>query len=261
MRRLLELILLTSLSLSLTAQDKLFSLGEDLFDLEADHLGNLYLLHADQLIKTDQEGNEIARFSRPDLGMPEIINVYDPMRVLLHYPEFNQVVVLDNRLNLRFPPVELFSLGFVDVPCVALADENFLWLYDQVKDQLVKLDMRRMQIVFRTPPLTQLLERETEPLLMRSNVRGVFFLMKEGLARFDAMGNWMGFIPASDIDDLHIVDDAWTFSRKGQITRANGYTAQGMSVNSTMEFIHWTTDGQRVYLSDGKSIAVTPLLR
>ena len=143
--------------------------------------GHLYLVFNDRLVKTDEHGLEIARFSCPDLGIPSQVQVQDPMRVLLHYAEFNQMLLLDNRPTPIRPALSFFDLGMADVPCAALTDEHFLWLFDQASDRLIKMDMRRTQIVFRTPPITQLLQEESRILGLRCNVRGVYLLVEKGL--------------------------------------------------------------------------------
>lgn len=228
----------------------LFNVQETILDLEADHLGHLYVLHRDRLIKTDRSGQELARFSRPDLGIPDRINVYDPMRILLFYRNFNLLLVLDNQLNLITAPISLFDWGLVDVPCAALADENYLWLYDQVSDRLLKVDLRDGRSVFRSPPLTQLVGRENQPLRLRTNVRGLFVLLEEGVAVFDAMGNFSAFVPqTSPTDDLHLRAQGYLLSAAGVIQTAEGKEVQRLPPNA-----HWTDDGERLYWTEGRKI-------
>jgi hypothetical protein len=206
-------------------------------------------------VKCDAQGNEIARFSRPDLGVPDRINVYDPMRILLHYTGFNQIVLLDNRLNPIMEPINLFELGLVDVPCVAIADENFLWLYDQASDRLIKLNMREMKITFRTPPITQLLGLENQPLRIRTNVRGLFILMEEGLAAFDAMGNFIGFTPLVGLNDIHLRKDDWLASKGLKL-----YSSKDQNRIPLPKCEHWTLDNENLIYSSDKRVFSIPLL-
>ena len=194
---------------------------EPILDLEADHLGHLYLVFNDRLIKTDEYGLEIARFSRPDLGIPSQVQVQDPMRVLLHYPEFNQMLLLDNRLNPIRPALSFFDLGMADVPCAALTDEHFLWLFDQASDRLLKMDMRRMEIVFRTPPITQLLQEESRILGLRCNVRGVYLLLETGLVEFDTMGNFVRRIPVDAAESFSLGRTIWWVADQEGLVRSS----------------------------------------
>ena len=246
------MLMLRCLGVSAQPQEArlLFQTREEILDLEADHLGNLYLLHRDRLVKTDGSGQELARFSRPDLGVPDRINVYDPMRILLFYPGFNQLIILDNQLNPIVPPISLFDWGLVDVPCAAIADENNLWLYDQVADRLLKMDVRDGRQLFSTPPLTQLIGQENQPLRLRTNVRGLLVLMEEGIARFDAMGNFSVFSPLPHVpEDLHLRDQSYTLSMQQTIM-----TEEGQGLHHLEEQAHWTDDGERLYWTEGKAV-------
>jgi hypothetical protein len=222
---------------------------EPILDLEADHLGHLYLVLNDRLVKTDEHGLEIARFSRPDLGIPSQVQVQDPMRVLLHYPEFNQMLLLDNRLNAIQPALSFFDLGMADVPCAALTDEHFLWLFDQASDRLIKMDMRRTQIVFRTPPITQLLQEESRILGLRCNVRGVYLLVEKGLLEFDTMGNFVRRISVGGANSFSLGRTIWW------VADQEGHLRSSTKIELELpKGAAWSgTDGQ-LYYADGGTL-------
>lgn len=233
----------------------LFELKQPLIDLESDHLEQHYLLYADKLVKVDEDGEEIAQFSRPDLGTPDHIQVYDPLRILLHYSAFNQIILLDNRLNPLTEGTSLFELGLVDVPCSAMADENFIWVFDQVSDRLMKVDIRVPEISFRTPPLTQLIKQESSFILMRSNVRGVVVLVDKGVIEFDAMGNFSRFTPYEEADDLHLLDQGWIVSKDGELWKSGKKKISTMPTGS-----HWSVSAQSVIFGKDKQVFSLPIL-
>jgi hypothetical protein len=237
------------------AEELLFKVNQAILDIEADHLGQLYLLYSDKLVKTDEDGNEISRFSRPDLGIPDHVQVYDPMRILLHYSAFNQIILLDNRLNPLTEAISFFNLGLVDVPSSALADENFVWAYDQVYDQLLKIDIRVPEVSFRTPPITQLIQKESTFIQLRSNVRGVVILVDKGVIEFDAMGNFSSFTSFDSGDDLHLIENGWILSTKGALHRKKKSKVLTIPFKSS-----WSISSQSVIFSIDKQVFSSPVV-
>ena len=222
---------------------------EPILDLEADHLGHLYLVFNDKLIKTDEYGLEIARFSRPDLGIPAQVQVQDPMRVLLHYPEFNQLLLLDNRLNPIRPALSFFDIGMADVPFAALSDEHFLWLFDQGSDRLIKMDMRRMEIVFRTPPITQLLQEESRILGLRCNVRGIYLLVEKGLIEFDTMGNFVRRIPVDGAESFSLGRTNWWVADEEGLVRSSKKLKLALPKGAA-----WSGTDEQFFRTDGGTL-------
>lgn len=219
----------------------------------ADHLGNFYFLGSQGLIKTNLKGQELARFSRPDLGKPDAINVYDPMRLLLHYTFFNQVIILDNQLNQSEQALNLLELGYMDVPCIALADANFLWLYDQVKDKVLKMDRRDQSIQTETLAITQILKRENHVLGLYSSMNGFLLTTDKGLLSFDIMGNFIQFEALTSINKAEWTGSSWLIanSEGWWILKDNFKLKQ---VSEAIEYKDWTFSNGKIYLWNGKSI-------
>jgi hypothetical protein len=213
--------------------------------IEADHLGNFYYQGSLGLVKVDPEGEEMGRFSRPDLGTPTVINVYDPMRVLLYYKDFNIVIVLDNRLNPLYPPLDLLKEGYVDVPALALADEFNLWLYDQLQDRVLRMDMRDRKVRFQSLPLTQLIQRESQVSLMRSHVDGMVVLTDQGPLLFDNLGNFKAFYPLPSMEDAHWTGKRWILSNGKSFFDPQG---SKVSQEEEWEFKDWTCTKDAIWI-------------
>jgi len=219
----------------------------------ADHLGNFYFLGSQGLIKTDLKGKELARFSRPDLGKPDAINVYDPMRLSLHYKTFNQVLLLDNQLNQSEQALNLLDLGFSDVPCVALADDNFLWLYDQAKDKVLKMDRRDKRIRLESLAISQILNKENKVIGLYSNINGFLLTTDIGLLSFDIMGNFIQFEPMNGIDKAEWTGSSWLIlNPEGWWILKENFRLY--KVKEALECKDWTYSNGKIFLWNGKSI-------
>lgn len=105
----------------------------------ADNLDNVYLLSdKDELLKYDAKGKLKWRYSNNRFGKLHSVDVSDPLRVVLFYADFQQVVVLNNNLN------EITSYSFARssnlmVSAVASGNNNSLWIFERTTNSLIKL--------------------------------------------------------------------------------------------------------------------------
>src|SRR5438552_190098 len=66
----------------------------------ADNLGNFYTVREDELIKYLPNGKMFARYSNLKLGSISAIDVTNPLKILLYYRDFQQIIFLDNQLSV-----------------------------------------------------------------------------------------------------------------------------------------------------------------
>jgi hypothetical protein len=117
------------------------SIPGDFLQFDADILGNIYVITKEgQLKKLDEHGdslsawNDVKRF-----GNPGHIDATNPLKVLVYYPGFSTVVMLDRQLNLRnsinFRKENIFS-----VKTIAASYDNNIWIFDEQDSKLKKID-------------------------------------------------------------------------------------------------------------------------
>jgi hypothetical protein len=109
--------------------------------MEIDILNNLYLITvSNQLKKISSRGDSIAVFNDvKKFGNPSLIDVTNPLKVLLYYKNFATVVMLDRLLSPRnsinFRQQQIFS-----VKAIATSYDNNVWLFDEQDLKLKKID-------------------------------------------------------------------------------------------------------------------------
>src|SRR5688500_1993390 len=64
-----------------------------------DPLGNIYLVKGAEVVKYNASGIRTARYSNLQLGDVATIDAMNPLKILLHYRDFQQLVFLDNQLS------------------------------------------------------------------------------------------------------------------------------------------------------------------
>ncbi len=109
--------------------------------MDVDMLNNLYLVTAgNQLKKLNPSGDSLAVFNDvKKYGNPTLLDVSNPLKVLLYYKNFSTVVILDRLLSPRnsinFRQQQIFS-----VKAIGTSYDNNIWLFDEQDMKLKKID-------------------------------------------------------------------------------------------------------------------------
>lgn len=104
-----------------------------------DNFGNLFVVTPkNELLKFNPQGKFLWNYANKTYGEITQVDVTDPLRVILYYANYQQIVVLNNNLS------EISKYSFnqnsdVQVLAVASANNNGFWVYDQINRELRKL--------------------------------------------------------------------------------------------------------------------------
>lgn len=124
-----------------TAFHYIKSIKGDIVSFTVDNLDNVYILNSRNQIKkynakSDSVGiyNDIRKFGRATL-----IDVSNPLKVLLYYKDFATVVMLDRFLN-PVNTVDLRKQAIYQAKAIAQSYDNKIWVFDEVESKLKKID-------------------------------------------------------------------------------------------------------------------------
>lgn len=108
--------------------------------LETDNLGYIYVVTEDnELLQFDKNYKLLYQFSVNTLGEISSIDVSNPQKILIYYPDFQFILFVDNTLS-EIKRLNLETLGFWDIQGVALSNDNLIWIYDPVNYRLIKIE-------------------------------------------------------------------------------------------------------------------------
>ena len=62
----------------------------------SDPLGNIYIIQDNEISRYNRQYKNIARYSNAYLGQPASLDVSDPLRLLVFYKDYNQLLWLDH---------------------------------------------------------------------------------------------------------------------------------------------------------------------
>ena len=105
--------------------------GQRVVDFFIDNAGKeYYLLTDDNFVTNNPLGQNQFAYYDSSLGAPASIDVSDPFAILLFYPEYGTVVVLDRTLS-ELGRIDLFALNEVRQPeALARASDRGTWVFD-----------------------------------------------------------------------------------------------------------------------------------
>jgi glutaredoxin-related protein len=125
------------------------TLKGDILDFTIDNLDNIYILNSrNQVKKFDSKGDSVAVFNDvKKFGQATLIDVSNPLKVLLYYRDFATIVVLDRFLNIR-NTIDLRKQNILQAKAIGQSYDNKIWLYDELENKLKKIDENKYVYIY-----------------------------------------------------------------------------------------------------------------
>lgn len=155
--------------------------------LSTDPLGNIYLVKENNtVLKLNKKGDSIGIFNEIKKGKVTQIDATNPLRTLLFFAEYNQIVVLNNMLTQK-NVMKLNMIGLNNVSNIANSADGNIWLYDPSFGSLLKID-EQMDVI-QTVDLRNMYENPTAPSAMVEHERSLYIAdTAAGIRKFDLFG-------------------------------------------------------------------------
>lgn len=136
----------------------------DIVDFTVDNLDNVYIFNSrNQLKKIDAKGDSVAIYNDVrKYGKATLIDVSNPLKVLLYYKDFATVVILDRMLNVR-NIIDLRKQNIFQVRAICQSYDNKIWLYDEIENKLKKID-EEGKLLLETPDFRLLMDITVSPV-------------------------------------------------------------------------------------------------
>lgn len=172
-----------------------------------DDLGNIYVIKNDNSLLRLTEGGDSSFFFRSiqngEIGSIDAIN---PLKILLYYPAYSKVVILDRNLALK-NELDLRKLNIPASAEVALSADGNLWVYDRFNARLRKID-EQLNEVKSSNDLRQELDVVPAPSFMvERNWRLFLSDTARGIFTFDRYGNYVNTLSILGVKKLQVFGD------------------------------------------------------
>ncbi len=198
--------------------------------MAVDNFGNFYSASNNEVIKFSAEGKFMYRYGEFKYGKIGMIDVNNPMKMLLFYNDFMTVVILDKFL-VPINVYNFFDLGYQNISAVASSTDGRIWFYDNTDYKLKKIDeggkvfreSQSMNIVLEeTPNPNFMIERDSKVYLNDPNI---------GIMVFDIFGSYEKTIPLKGLEKFQVLQDQIVYFGNGQLSSYNSFTLELKSFN------------------------------
>ncbi len=175
----------------------------DITSFTVDNLDNIYILSSrNQLKKLNANGDSVAVFNdSKKFGQATLVDVSNPLKVLLYYRDFATIVVLDRFLNIR-NSIDLRRQNILQAKAIGQSYDNKIWIYDELENKLKKID-EEGKLLQETPDFRLLLGQAAVPLkifdedkyvYLYDSLRGVYVFDYFGALKNNIMiDHWQNF--------------------------------------------------------------------
>ena len=197
----LSIICFSLNSISIQSQLKNFKslyFQEGFDDFQIDHYGFIYKINSDNLVKLNNKGEKLYRYSNKLLGDISQLDVSNPLRPLVFYSDQGVIAVLDNTLSQQKHIISLNEIGLYQAKCIANSNfDNGIWLFDIDVNEIIKINTLS-EITYRSGNLSVILEKMTGPVLslLEKNKR-LYAITKNEIFILDQFGSHLKTIPVS----------------------------------------------------------------
>jgi hypothetical protein len=194
----------------------------DIAAFTVDNLDNIYLVsNTNQLKKLTANGDSVAVFNDvKKFGQATLIDVSNPLKILLYYKDFTTIVILDRFLNVR-NTIDLRKQNILQARAICQSYDNKIWVYDELEGKLKKIDDDG-KVLLETPDFRQLVGEMISPQRIFDEDQYVY-LYDSTLAVFvfDYYGTLKNKIPISGWRNCKVANKCIYGSKNGMLYRYN----------------------------------------
>jgi uncharacterized protein YqkB len=174
--------------------------------VEVDAFGNIYLINDNEIVKYNSLGVLQKKFSTKRYGKIDFVDAMNPLKILVYYKDFQQILFLDNQLTASSNMISLESLGHEQSSLVCSSSNNSFWIYDKQNNELCRFDSELKSLV-KTGNLKRILDVDMKPNYMQEHNNYVYLnCPNEGILVFDIYGTFYKTIPLKNLKEFNIVN-------------------------------------------------------
>jgi hypothetical protein len=183
--------------------------------LTSDYLQQAYLITEENaLVKFDSTGKKLYTYHQNRYGPLRFADATNPMKLVLSYPDYGIVVLLDNTLSeLSVTSLKLLGILNYSAVCFSSLDNN-IWVFDSDTYQFKKFDRNGNIVLASTDMLLQLGET-ISPVYMQEENQLLFVSdTSRGILIFDSYGAYYETLPFKGVKSFQVKGDR-IFFRQG----------------------------------------------
>ena len=194
----------------------------DILGFTVDNLDNIYILNSrNQVKKINANGDSVAVFNDVKrYGKATLLDVSNPLKLLLYYKDFATVVVLDRFLNV-VNTIDLRKQNIFQAKAIGQSYDNKIWVYDEMENKLKKIDEDGTMLL-ETPDFRQLFGQAPVPQKIFDQDKLVYLYdSSQAVFVFDYYGTLKNKILIAGWNNLKVVGQYIYGTRQDSMYRYN----------------------------------------
>ena len=217
MKQLISIIIIFTVALSVSAQERLFFADKLYESVTTDLQGNVFLSMGSTLDSYTADGVKLLNYSDPTWGNISQVDAGIASKILVFYRESGTILLLNNELSPIGNPLSLFDKGLMTISLAAMGNPNKIVLYDEANQDLIITDLSlntlsQTHITFPGefhPTDMQVVPEHRIALLDTAN----------GICLFDFFGTYEKMIPIPGVQAMQLTKDHIFYHNKGLLWR------------------------------------------
>jgi len=182
--------------------------------MTADETGNVYVVKSNNsLVRYNENGDSSAFYRSVQNGEIGAVDVTNPMRIVVYYPGYSKVVLLDRQLSQK-NELDLRKLNIFTASVVASSADGNLWVYDQFNARLKKIN-EQLETVVQSNDIRIEANKVPSPSFMIERDWKVFLCdTAKGIFTFDRYGNYLNTLSIYGVKYLQVFGSQLLYSHE-----------------------------------------------
>lgn len=210
--------------------------------VEIDGFGNFYIITNHEMMKYNSEGVLQKKFSIKKYGHIDYVDAMNPLKILVYYKDFQQVLFLDDQLTQTNSIVSLETLGYEQTELICSSANNGFWIYNKQNNELIRFDADLKPMVH-TGNLKRILAVDLKPNYMMEHNSFVYLnCPNEGILVFDMYGTFYKTIPIKNVKEFNVVNgDVFYYENKSlkQYQAQTFNTVEKTFTDTLLQNVYW----------------------
>lgn len=192
-----------------------------------DALHNVYIITSkNEILKYNADGSFEARYVNLKMGKLAMLDATNSFKLMVYYPDFQTVQLLDNELN-SLGSVNLLDAGVARVGSLTMSDDGKVWIYDAGTNKLITLaDKKAQQTQSSIVPFAG----STPNLMLFRNNTLYVAVQGKGIYTFDRFGKFLKLLDIKNANYFQVVDNQLFYQQLGKLSIMNLQTQKSSAM-------------------------------
>lgn len=222
-----------------------------------DRLGNIYLINPYRITMYDKNGDSLREFNSRKFGEITYVDATDPYQLLVFFKDYNLILFLDNFLSENGDIIDLQTLGFDQVTFACQSRERGLWIFDLVRQRIIKLNEDYQQ-THESINLAQWFGQSSEIKMMLEYNNQLYAQNTEGkILIFDHFATFIKNVGIQTESELQILENQILYLRDDRYCQYYlDLFEENCKIIDEQSTIHLRKEKGRLYYSDEVKLSI-----